>query len=148
MAKARPTTSIIRARRRLALFAVTTALLLASVSMGSEPARAQSAAAPRSQIVDYHHGKPQGHYRQRRGLRFHLGFDRRRLHRRHRRHHRTPTIHHGYGYSPRSSYDCREVKKKGYDSHGRRVLIGGTLCHDAYGRSYIVQGSRHIIRYY
>ena len=48
---ARPNTATIKARSRFALFAAATALLLGWFSIGSEPAWAQSAAAPRSQIV-------------------------------------------------------------------------------------------------
>ena len=51
MAKARPNTGKIRARSRFAPFAAATALLLGSFTMASAPAAAQSAPAPRSQIV-------------------------------------------------------------------------------------------------
>jgi hypothetical protein len=52
MARARFRTSTITALSRFALFAATTALLLASFIVASEPARAQSIEAPRSQIVN------------------------------------------------------------------------------------------------
>jgi hypothetical protein len=52
MAKARPNTGTIKAPSRLTLFAAATTILLASVTMGSQPAWAQSTAAPRSQIVN------------------------------------------------------------------------------------------------
>jgi hypothetical protein len=52
MVKARPNTGTTKARSGFALFAAATALLLGSFTLGSEPAWAQSAAAPRSQIVN------------------------------------------------------------------------------------------------
>ena len=42
---------------------------------------------------------------------------------------------------------CRRVSKVGRDSHGGRARLGGTLCHDAHGRPYIVEGSRYVIEY-
>ena len=52
MTKARSHTSTFAAWNRFALFAAATALLLGSFTMGSGPAWAQSAVAPRSQIVN------------------------------------------------------------------------------------------------
>ena len=52
----------------------------------------------------------------------------------------------GYGrYEQRS--DCHAVSKVGY-WHGHKALIGGTMCYDRYGNSYVVDGSRYLIRYY
>jgi hypothetical protein len=41
---------------------------------------------------------------------------------------------------------CRATSKIGFDGYGRRARIGGTMCYDAYGRPYIVRGSRFIIQ--
>lgn len=103
----------------------------------------------------HHYGSPYGHrYRPHHpGLSFFHGYDKHGAHRRHRRHH-GPSVrhhgggHHGTGHAPTSAYGCRAVTKKGYDAYGRPALIGGTLCRDAYGRSYIVDGSRHVIQSY
>lgn len=43
---------------------------------------------------------------------------------------------------------CHRTSKMSYDDDGRRAVIGGVTCYDGYGSPYIVQGSRHIIRYY
>lgn len=43
---------------------------------------------------------------------------------------------------------CHPTSKIGFGDYGRRARIGGTMCYDAYGRPYIVQGSRYIIQYY
>ena len=57
----------------------------------------------------------------------------------------------GHNYGPgRSRYSagCRAVIKYGFDRFGRRAKIGGTLCFDRYGNSYILSRSRHVIHYY
>ncbi len=51
----------------------------------------------------------------------------------------------GPGYAP--SRACQPVSKTGY-WHGRKAKIGGTMCYDAYGNGYIVNGSRYLIHYY
>jgi hypothetical protein len=43
---------------------------------------------------------------------------------------------------------CHRVIRDGYDESGRRAEFGGTMCHDRNGQSYIVPGSRHVIRTY
>ncbi len=43
--------------------------------------------------------------------------------------------------------DCRRVSKIERDSAGRPARIRGTLCFDADGRPYIVEGSRHVMEY-
>ena len=52
-----------------------------------------------------------------------------------------PSAHRGYGRA------CHTVSKIGYDN-GRKAKIGGTMCYNAYGNSYVVKGSRHVIHYY
>ncbi|MDP6707123.1 MAG: hypothetical protein QF893_12330 [Alphaproteobacteria bacterium] len=95
-----------------------------------------------------HYGSPYGHRRHHPGLSFFYGYSKHGAHRRHRRHHGPSAGHHGTGYAPKPAYGCRAVTKKGYDAYGQPALIGGTLCQDAYGRSYIVDGSRHVIHRY
>ena len=70
--------------------------------------------------------------------------------------------HHGYGYSNQhrsykkhhgykkhvGRYDCHAVTKWAHDDYGRKLKIGGTMCYDAYGRSYVVPGSRYVITQY
>lgn len=53
----------------------------------------------------------------------------------------------GHGRT-RYSAGCRAVTKFGFDRFGRRAKIGGTLCFDRYGNSYILSRSRHVIHYY
>ncbi len=43
---------------------------------------------------------------------------------------------------------CHRVRRHGFDRRGYRVLFGGLMCYDAYGSSYVVDGSRTIIRRY
>ena len=59
------------------------------------------------------------------------------------------------GYSQHNSYrknldryDCHAVTKWAYDNYGRKLKIGGTRCSDAYGRAYLVPGSRYVIHQY
>ncbi len=73
---------------------------------------------------------PHGHHRYYRGLGFHYG------------RHGSRFGHYRYlGW-------CREVTKYGFDRFGRRAKIGGTMCFDRYGNSYILSHSRHVIHYY
>ena len=56
-----------------------------------------------------------------------------------------------YGLGPgRAGYSagCRAVIRFGFDRFGRRAKIGGTMCFDRYGNSYILSHSRHVIHYY
>ncbi len=53
-----------------------------------------------------------------------------------------PSAHRGYGRA------CHTVSKIGYGDYGRKAKIGGTMCYDSYGNSYIVKGSRYVIHYY
>lgn len=46
----------------------------------------------------------------------------------------------------RHGRDCHPVTKYGYH-RGRPALIGATMCYKRNGNSYIVKGSRHLIRY-
>lgn len=50
----------------------------------------------------------------------------------------------GPGYA---NQGCQATSKTGY-WQGRQAKIGGTMCYDAYGNSYVVQGSRYLIHYY
>ncbi len=43
---------------------------------------------------------------------------------------------------------CHRMQRHGFDRHGYRVLFGGVMCYDAYGTSYVVDGSRTVIRRY
>ncbi len=54
---------------------------------------------------------------------------------------------HGHGHAGYSA-GCRAVIKYGFDRFGRRAKIGGTMCFDRYGNSYILSHSRHVIHYY
>ena len=73
----------------------------------------------------------------------------------HRRHFNRRRKHNNYYYSnnyyqngPRyANQGCQPTSKSGY-WHGRQARIGGTMCYDAYGNGYIVQGSRYLIHYY
>ncbi|NOX94191.1 MAG: hypothetical protein GXP04_03585 [Alphaproteobacteria bacterium] len=68
----------------------------------------------------------------------------------HRNSHRSRRGHRGQRYNSgynNSGYNCRKVEKDGY-WHGKSALIGGTMCYDSYGQSYIVSGSRYLVSYY
>ena len=56
---------------------------------------------------------------------------------------------HGLGPG-RAGYSagCRAVTKFGFDRFGRRAKIGGTMCFDRFGNSYVLSRSRHVIHYY
>ena len=41
---------------------------------------------------------------------------------------------------------CFPVTKYGYNDYGRQVLIKATMCYDRFGKSYVVPGSRRIVR--
>ena len=56
-----------------------------------------------------------------------------------------PVYRSGYRYNPNH---CHRVSKDGYTRNGRKVKFGGTMCYDKHGRGFILNGSRHIIRYY
>ena len=49
----------------------------------------------------------------------------------------------GHSYSP-----CHTVYKTIYDAYGQPLKIAGTMCYDAYGRSYVVRGSRYVVHRY
>ncbi|MEM8986199.1 MAG: hypothetical protein AAGC95_05695 [Pseudomonadota bacterium] len=51
-----------------------------------------------------------------------------------------------YAYKPKARA-CHPVQKDGY-WRGYRARIGGTMCYDGYGGSYVVKGSRYLIHYY
>ena len=52
-------------------------------------------------------------------------------------------VHHARPYRYRPA--CTPVSKITYDSYGRPLRIGGTMCFDRYGVGYIVPGSRYVI---
>lgn len=52
--------------------------------------------------------------------------------------------YHDHGYD--DDVDCYQVTKV-YEHYGRPALFGGTQCRDHYGDTWIVSGSRHLIRY-
>ncbi|WP_299624177.1 hypothetical protein [Pelagibius sp.] len=41
---------------------------------------------------------------------------------------------------------CHDVVKVGV-YRGHKALLGGVMCYDRHGRGYILQGSRHLVRY-
>ncbi len=68
----------------------------------------------------------------------------------HRNNNRSRRGHRGQRYNTgynNSGYNCRKVEKDGY-WQGKSALIGGTMCYDSYGQSYVVSGSRYLVRYY
>jgi hypothetical protein len=42
--------------------------------------------------------------------------------------------------------ECFPVTKYGYSDWGRPVLIRATMCYDRFGKTYVVPGSRKVIR--
>ena len=42
--------------------------------------------------------------------------------------------------------ECFPVTKYGYNDWGRQVLIRATMCYDRFGKTYVVPGSRKVIR--
>ncbi len=88
-----------------------------------------------------------------------------RRHHKMRRHHKFKRQHARQDYFPRrgrrlghgqrlghagriAAASCHQVRRHGFDRRGYRVLFGGVMCYDAHGRSYVVDGSRTIIRRY
>ena len=64
-------------------------------------------------------------------------------------HYGTAPISVGYGRDPTPvPAGCQRVHKIGRDDYGRRARIGGTMCFDAAGRGFIVDGSRYIVDYF
>ena len=43
---------------------------------------------------------------------------------------------------------CHTVYKMTYDGYGHPLKVAGTMCYDAYGRSYVVPGSRYVVHRY
>ena len=92
------------------------------------------------------HSKSRGHHIRKNRFRHSFRFGKQRQRQRHRRNRHSQAGRHGVGNFQNYASRCRHVSKDGYDVYGRPALIGGTLCYDAYGRSYIVDGSRYVIR--
>ena len=99
----------------------------------------------------YKHGK---HYNKRRGGHAYYPFSHKRRGYGHSYGHGGRAYDNSYGYK-RHSYGrgheyrgCHKVSKYDYDSYGRKVKIGGTMCYDNYGSGYIVPGSRYLIGEY
>ncbi len=63
---------------------------------------------------------------------------RRHFKQRHKRRHRT-----GFAWAPA----CHPTEKIVHGHGGRRQLVRGVMCYDAYGTPYILRGSRHIVAY-
>lgn len=40
---------------------------------------------------------------------------------------------------------CHTVYKTTYGAYGHPLEVAGTMCYDAYGRSYVVRGSRYVV---
>jgi hypothetical protein len=53
---------------------------------------------------------------------------------------------HGSNYKAQGN-GCHAVYKIGYWD-GYKAKIGGTMCYDSYGKSYVIPGSRYVIEYY
>jgi hypothetical protein len=50
----------------------------------------------------------------------------------------------GHGFRPQRG-PCHPVSKIVHDAYGQPLKIAGTMCYDAYGRSYVVPGSRYVV---
>ncbi len=151
----------IRFARRAALFATFVAFALAS---GATPTPAVAKYGGKHYRPAHHvkiykgarrhghiykgarrHGHASGHY-----LGYVLGFRPYYAYYAPRRHVYPPRFRPHYPYRPPAAYGraCHAVSKVGYDGYGRKAKIGGTMCYDTYGNSYIVVGSRYVIHYY
>jgi hypothetical protein len=51
---------------------------------------------------------------------------------------------HGHGKRAFVS-PCHPTRNVIHNRHGERVIVGGVVCYDAHGTSYLVPGSRHVI---
>ncbi len=78
-----------------------------------------------------------------------------RRHHKLRRHHRFKRQHARLRHGQRlrhggriAAASCHRVRRHGFDRRGYRVLFGGVMCYDAHGTSYVVDGSRTVIRRY
>lgn len=89
---------------------------------------------------DYRRGVPAYRPAQRHAQRYRYGNDRAYV---------VPQPAHRQGQQTyRAIRPCHSTSKIGFDTYGRRARIGGTMCYDAYGTPYVVQGSRYIIQYF
>lgn len=105
-------------------------------------------------IVQVHDRRHSKHWKKfdRRHLK-HRKFDRR-----HFKHHRFDRDRHGFrghfrhrdfGHKPhfRAHRACYPTRWVEHWRHGRKVLIGGVKCRDRFGRSFLLHGSRHVVRF-
>lgn len=85
------------------------------------------------------HGQRYGHrYGHHHQATRHDRIARRHLKQRHKRRH-----HSGFAWAPR----CHPTEKIVHGHGGRRQLVRGVMCYDAYGTPYILGGSRHVLTY-
>ena len=55
---------------------------------------------------------------------------------------------HGHRYARRSNFRrCEEITSLKRIGFGRKAVIAETLCHDKFGRPFIVRGSRRVVGY-
>lgn len=53
---------------------------------------------------------------------------------------------HGKGIARHGGRACHDVVKVGH-YRGHKALIGGVMCYDRHGRGYVLDGSRHLVKY-
>ena len=83
-----------------------------------------------------HHSHRFHKHRKFHGSHFHK---KRHLHGGRKPHRKGVVRHHG-------RHACHDVVKVGV-YRGHKALLGGVMCYDRHGRGYILQGSRHLVRY-
>lgn len=53
---------------------------------------------------------------------------------------------HGKGIVRHGGRACHDVVKVGH-YRGHKALVGGVMCYDRHGRGYVLDGSRHLVKY-
>ena len=134
-----------------ALATLVLALTLGAAAPASAGVTLASGTAPHLQdgqvlLHKAHHRtlrKGHGHHSHRfhKHRKFHGGHfhGKRHLHGGRKPHRKGVVRHHG-------RHACHDVVKVGVH-RGHKALLGGVMCYDRHGRGYILQGSRHLVRY-
>ncbi len=89
------------------------------------------------------HGQRYSHRYQHRFRHHHQAMRHDRIARRHLKQRHKRRHHAGFAWAPA----CHPTEKIVHGHGGRRQLVRGVMCYDAYGTPYILRGSRHIVAY-
>ncbi len=82
-----------------------------------------------------------------RAARRHVRRSLRRHHRRGNQYYYAGGHHSGHYYQARNGRNCHPIHRRG-QWRGDRAVVGGTMCYNRQGHSYVIKGSRYLINYY